>query len=278
MPIPLEAKRQLIEPTHAQLSIRRQCELLSLNRATLYARPAGESALNLALMRLLDEEYTRHPFYGSPKMTVYLRGLGYSINHKRVERLMQQMGLQALGPRPKTSQPSPEHKVYPYLLRGLAITHPRQVWAADITYIRLPHGFMYLVAVLDWYSRYVLAWTLSNTLDTPFCVAALQQALVQGTPEIFNTDQGCQFTAYPFTKVLKAAQIRISMDGRGRCFDNIMVERLWRSLKYEDIYLKDYETVPALHSGLAAYFTFYNEERPHQSLDYRVPADVFFDR
>ena len=268
----------MIESAHPQLSIRRQCELISLNRATLYACPAGESALNLTLMRLLDEEYTRHPFYGSPKMTVYLRQLGYPINHKRVERLMQQMGLQALCPRPKTSHPSPQHTVYPYLLRGLTITHPRQVWAADITYSRLRQGFMYLVAILDWYSRYVIAWTLSNTLDTSFCVAALQQGLEQGTPEIFNTDQGSQFTAQTFTKVLQTAHIRISMDGRGRCFDNIMVERLWRSLKYEDIYLKDYETVPALQSGLADYFTFYNEERPHQSLDYRVPADVFFDR
>ena len=208
-------------------------------------------------------------------MTTYLQCRGYAINHKRVERLMQKMDLRALCPSPGTRQPREEHKIYPYLLRGVPIDHPRQVWAADITYIRMHPGFMYLVAVLDWFSRYVVAWALSNTLDTTFCLQALHQALQVGTPEIFNTDQGAQFTAQTFTSTLKEADIRISMDGRGRCFDNIFVERLWRSVKYEDIYLKEYETVPALFTGLDQYFSFYNQDRPHQSLDNQVPAEVF---
>jgi len=268
----------MIEVNHPHLSIRRQCALLGLNRATFYYQPAGESPLNEALMRLLDEEYTRHPFYGSPRMTTYLQGLGYPVNHKRVERLLQTLGLRAVFPAPRLSQPQEEHRVYPYLLRGLTVDHPRQVWAADITYIRLVQGFMYLVAILDWFSRYVVAWVLSNTLDSRFCLQALHQALQSGTPEIFNTDQGPQFTDRVFTATLEKAAIRVSMDGRGRVFDNIFVERLWRSVKYEDIYLKEYATVPALHTGLTEYFTFYNHERPHQSLEYRVPAKVFFDR
>jgi putative transposase len=249
---------------------------LGLNRATFYYQPGQESDLNLTLMRLIDEQYLKTPFYGWPKMTVSLQKAGYPINHKRVQRLMQVMGLQAVGPKPGTSQPAPDHKIYPYLLHGLTITRPNQVWSADITYVPLPGGFMYLVAIIDWFSRYILAWQLSNTLDGYFCLETLRQALQRGQPEIFNTDQGAQFTALNFTGLLEAAHIRISMDGRGRALDNIFVERLWRTVKYEDIYLKEYATVPALITGLTHYFTFYNEERFHQSLDYRTPAEVHF--
>ncbi len=250
--------------------------MLGLARASYYYEPAGESALNLHLMRLLDEQYLKTPFYGWPKMTAWLQAQGYAINHKRVQRLMQLMGLQAIYPKPKTTVSQPGHKVYPYLLRAAAITRPNQVWSADITYLPLPHGFMYLVAIIDWFSRYVLAWQLSNTLDGQFCREAVQQALCLGQPEIFNTDQGVQFTALEFTAGLAAVDIRISMDGRGRALDNIFVERLWRSLKYEDIYIKDYASVPALEAGLQAYFRFYNHERLHQSLHYRTPAAVHF--
>jgi putative transposase len=266
----------MVEPNHPQLSVRRQCELLGLNRSTLYYEPAGESAENLHLMRLLDEQYLRTPFYGWPRMTAYLHRQGYAVNHKRVQRLMQKMGLQAIYPRPKTSHTEKGHKKYPYLLRGLEIVQPNFVWGADITYIPMRQGFMYLVAVLDWFSRYVLAWQLSNTLDGYFCLDALRQALYSGQPEIFNTDQGVQFTAHEFTSRLETANIQISMDGRGRATDNIFIERLWRTVKYEDIYLKEYATVPELEDGLADYFRFYNHERPHQSLDYRTPAEVHF--
>ena len=229
-------------------------------------------------MRIIDAEYTRAPFYGYRKMTVRLRRQhGYQVNHKRVARLMRRMGLRAIYPRPRTSQANQQHKKYPYLLRGLSIERPNQVWAADITYVPLPQGFMYLVAVMDWFSRYVLAWQLSNTLESIFCLEALRLALKRGQPEIFNTDQGVQFTANEFTSTLEDAEIRISMDGRGRVFDNIFVERLWRSVKYEDIYPKAYATVPTLWHGLCDYFALYNYERPHQSLGYRVPADVHFD-
>ena len=265
----------MIELHHPTLSIRRQCELVGLNRATFYWRPAGESALNLALMRLIDQEYTRAPFYGYRKMTARLNHQhGYAVNHKRVARLMALMGLQAIYPRPRTTRLEPQHRKYPYLLRGLAITRPNQVWAADITYLPMPHGFMYLVAIMDWFSRFVLAWQLSNTLDGAFCLDALTLALQKGCPSIFNTDQGVQFTALAFTNQLQAASIAISMDGRGRFVDNIFVERLWRSLKYEDIYLKEYATVSALEAGLRDYFQLYNFERPHQHLQYRTPAVV----
>ena len=266
----------MIALAHPHLSIRRQCALLGLSRASFYYQPAEETPLNLALMKLIDQQYTRTPFYGWPRMTIYLHRQGYAVNPKRVRRLMQQMGLQAIYPRPHTSQAAPHHKVYPYLLRGLEISRPLQVWSADITYVPLPQGFMYLVAILDWYSRYVVAWTLSNTLDCRFCLVALERALEQGHPEIFNTDQGVQFTARAFTHPLEQAGIRISMDGRGRCFDNIFVERLWRTVKYEDLYLKDYPTVLDLEQGLNHYFTFYNQERPHQSLEYQTPAEVHF--
>jgi len=267
----------LIESHHPTLSIRRQCELIGLNRAAFYRQVAGETQLNLKLMQLIDREYTRAPFYGYRKMMVRLNNqYGYQINHKRVARLMRKMGLQAVYPKPRTSIPDQQHKKYPYLLRGLAITHPNQVWSTDITYIPMPHGFMYLVAIIDWYSRYVIAWQLSNTLDGSFCLETLLLALRQGQPEIFNTDQGVQFTAHAFTGALTEAEIRISMDGRGRAFDNIFVERLWRTVKYENIYIKEYATVPALLDGLEDYFQLYNYERPHQSLEYRVPAEVHF--
>jgi len=265
----------MLEPQHPTFSLRRQCELLGLNRATYYWQPAQERELNLELMRRIDQEYTRTPFYGYRKMTVRLiRHYGHAVNHKRIARLMRKMGLQAIFPGPRTSSPHPQHKKYPYLLRNLRIERPNQVWAADITYVPMPHGFMYLVAIMDWFSRYVLAWQLSNTLDAAFCLEALKRALQCGQPAIFNTDQGAQFTAQAFTTCLEACGIQISMDGRGRAFDNIFVERLWRSVKYEDLYLKEYATVPALQHGLRTYFELYNHERPHQSLAYQTPADV----
>lgn len=266
----------MIEPGHPDLSIRRQCEVIGLNRSTLYYQPAQESPLNLQLMRVIDVQYTKTPFYGYPKMTAHLRRLGYTVNPKRVRRLMRLMGLQAIYAKPRTTVAAKAHPVYPYLLRGLAITQPNQVWCADITYVPLSQGFMYLVAIMDWFSRYVVAWQLSNTLDGAFCLEALQMALELDQPDIFNTDQGAQFTAQAFTQRLETACVRVSMDGRGRCMDNIFVERLWRTLKYEDIYLHEYATVPSLQTGLQRYFTFYNDERPHQSLGYRVPAEVHY--
>lgn len=267
----------MIEPTHPTLTIGRQCELVGLNRSTYYYAPAGESPLNLLVMRLIDEEYTESPFYGYRKITARLHKQGYTINHKRVARLMGVMGLRAIYPGPRTSTPTPGHKVYPYLLRGLVITRPNQVWSTDITYVRLAAGFMYLVAIMDWYSRFVLAWRLSNTLEGAFCLETLNEALsLHERPDIFNSDQGSQFTAHAFTDRLEKAQVRISMDGRGRAFDNIFIERLWRTVKYEDIYLKEYDSVPALTMGLTSYFHKYNYLRPHQSLQYRTPAEVYF--
>jgi putative transposase len=264
----------MIDMGALHLSIRHQCELVGLNRSTFYYTPAMESELNLRLMRLIDEQYTTTPFYGWPRMTAHLRRLGLRVNHKRVQRLMQKMGLQAIYPKPRTSPAANDTKIYPSLLGAVAITRPNQVWSADITYVRMAKGFMYLVAILDWYSRYVLAWQLSNTLDTAFCLEALERALVQGCPEMFNTDQGVQFTSLAFTSRLEQVGVAISMDGRGRALDNIFVERLWRTVKYEDIYLKDYASGPALAVGLDRYFRFYNQERPHQSLAYRTPAEV----
>jgi putative transposase len=264
----------MIELGSRPLSIRRQCELIGLNRATFYHVPATASAFNLQLMRLIDEQYTETPFYGWPRMTAYLRRLGLAVNHKRIQRLMRTMGLQAVYPKPRTSATARDHKIYPYLLGAVAMSRPNQVWSTDITYVRMAKGFMYLVAIIDWWSRYVLAWQLSNTLDVAFCLEALDMALVQGCPEIFNTDQGVQFTSLAFTSRLERAGVAISMDGRGRALDNIFVERLWRTVKYEDIYLKDYATVPALEAGLERYFMFYNHERLHQSLAYRTPAEV----
>jgi putative transposase len=271
----VEQKRALIEPAHPQLSIRRQCALLGLARSTLYDQPLGASAENLQLMRLLDEQYTATPFYGLRRMTAWLRGQGYTVNRKRVARLMRVMGLEAMYPKPRLSQPAAGQMIYPYLLRGVTVERLNQVWSADITYIRLQGGFVYLVAVMDWFSRYVLSWAISITMDTAFCVEALDQALGQGHPEIFNTDQGVQFTSQAFTARLKEGGIRISMDGRGRALDNVFVERLWRTVKYEEVYLRDYQTVWEARHGLAHYFVFYNEERLHQALGYRPPAAVY---
>ncbi|WP_418134135.1 IS3 family transposase [Acidihalobacter ferrooxydans] len=274
---PAMKRRHWIEPNTA-IALTRQCELASVTRSTVYAQhePKEVDEAEQRLCRLLDEEYTRHPFYGSRRMVVFLKGEGHPVNRKRVQRLMRLMGLAAMAPGPHTSQPHPQHKVYPYRLRGLAITRPNQVWSTDITYVRLAHGFAYLVAVIDWYSRRVLSWRVSNTLDTGFCIDCLEEALrCDGKPEIFNSDQGAQFTSTAFTDVLKREGIRISMDGRGRALDNIFVERLWRSVKHEDIYLKGYDALGELTLGLTDYFMFYNAERPHQSLAYQTPDRVY---
>jgi len=263
-----------IEP----LALIRQCALTGVARSTVYAPQltTEPDKQELALLALIDAEYTRHPFYGSRKIKQYLRGLGHKINRKRVQRLMGILGLAGMAPWPNTSRRHPQHKVYPYLLRGVLVTRPNQVWSTDITYIRLPRGFVYLVAVIDWYSRKVLSWRLSNTMDSGFCVDCLEQALqTYGAPEIFNTDQGSQFTSEAFTGVLKSHGISISMDGRGRALDNIFVERLWRSVKHEDVYLKGYATMPDLLLGLTEYFVFYNTERTHQSLGYDTPDQVY---
>lgn len=260
------------------MPITRQCELAGVARSTVYApNPPGDpSDEELLLLTLIDAEYTRHPFYGSRKMVVHLALMGHAVNRKRVQRLMGVLGLAGIAPGPNTSRPHPQHKIYPYLLRGVDVTRPNQVWSTDITYIRLTRGFVYLVAVIDWYSRKVLAWRLSNTLDSGFCVDCLEQALkTYGSPEIFNTDQGSQFTSDAFTGTLKARDIAISMDGRGRALDNIFVERLWRSVKHEDVYLRGYGTMPELQLGLTDYFHFYNTERTHQSLRYLTPSHVY---
>ena len=266
----------MIEPAHPELSIVRQCELAGLPRSTWYYEPRVVTQENLDLMRLLDEQYTKTPFYGSRRMTAWLNGLNYDVNRKRVIRLMRLMGLEAIYPKPNLSKPAPGHKIFPYLLRNVTISRCDQVWSTDITYIRMRGGFVYLVAIIDWYSRYVLAWEVSNTLSMDFCIATLERSLRHGRPEIFNTDQGSQFTSDDFTGPLLAAGVNVSMDGRGRALDNIFVERLWRSVKYEEVYLKDYETVPGAIASLAAYFVFYNTERLHQSLGYKTPASVYF--
>lgn len=271
-------REAMLDRDHADLSIRRQCQLLSLCRSGVYRakRPAGDD--DLTLMRRLDELYTAHPFLGSRRMTAMLRQEGWSINRKRVQRLMRQMGIEALGPRPRTSKPTPGHKIYPYLLRDMTIERPNEVWAADITYIPMGNSFLYLVAVIDWASRAVLAWRLSNTMDASFCVDALEEALARfGRPEIFNTDQGSQFTCAAFTGVLTEAGIRISMDGRGRWMDNVFIERLWRSLKYEDVYLKGYSDGREARAGIASWITFYNGRRPHQALGDRPPMQLWRD-
>lgn len=259
------------------MSVREQCRLLSVPRGRLYSRPRDAKAEDLSVMRRLDELYTAAPFYGVERMTAALRREGLGIGHNRVRRLLRQMGLEAIYPKPRLSVPGgPEHRVYPYLLRGLRIDRPNQVWSSDITYIRLSQGFVYLAAILDWFSRYVLAWSLSTTLEAWFCVRTLREALRRARPQIFNTDQGSQFTSGEWIEELKAAEVSISMDGRGRAFDNIFTERLWRSVKYEDVYLKDYETVDAARVGLGEYFQFYNTARPHQALRYRTPAEIHF--
>ena len=255
--------------------MRRQCQLLGVNRTGLYYQPIDESVENLQLMRLLDEQYTRCPFYGVLRMTAWLRHQGHQVNVKRVRRLLRQMGLMAVYPKPRLSQSSAGAQLYPYLLTGMKIDRPDHVWSTDITYVRLAQGFIYLVAIMDWYSRYVLAWEVSVTLDSSFCISALERALIRAQPEIFNSDQGAQFTSLAFTKPLVARGVLISMDGRGRVFDNIFVERLWRSVKYEEVYLKDYRNVPEAMNGLQSDFEFYNRERIHQSLNYQTPAAVY---
>ena len=259
------------------MSIREQCRLLGVPRSTVYYEPCGPKASDLVVMRRLDEQYTETPFYGVERMTASLRRQGLRIGHNRVRRLLRLMGLEALYPKPRLSVPGgPEHRIYPYLLRGLRIERPNQVWSADITYIRLSQGFVYLMAILDWFSRYVLSWSLSTTLDAWFCVQALREALRIATPEIFNTDQGSQFTSGEWLGELTAAGIAISMDGRGRAFDNIFTERLWRSVKYEEVYPKSYGTAAEAWQNLRGYFHLYNQERLHQALDYRTPAEVHF--
>jgi putative transposase len=270
LPGSIELKRECIEAGHPQLSVRRQCELLGLNRSSWYYEPLGESAENLALMRRIDEQYLKTPCYGSRKM-----GRTFGIGRERAGRLMRLMGLEAVYPKPRLSQGMPGHRIYPYLLRKMKIERPNQVWASDITYVPMPEGWMYLTVVMDWYSRYVLSWRLSNTLDGQFCLEALEEALTNGRPEIFNTDQGVQYTAEAFTGRLEAACVRVSMDGRRRWMDNVFVERLWRTVKYEHLYMQEYATPRALQAGLAEYFPFYNGERIHASLDYRTPMAVY---
>lgn len=265
----------MIEPEN-EMSVRRQCEVLRLCRSGLYYTPEPTSEEQLALMKRIDEMHLKRPFYGSRKLTHALRNEGHEVNRKRVQRLMQRMRITAVVPGPNTSRSTPEHPKYPYLLRHLRITRVNQVWATDITYIPMAHGFVYLVAIMDWYSRRVLAWRVSTTLETEFCIEALQEALKRyGKPEIFNTDQGSQFTDARFTGVLRNAGIKISMDGKGRYLDNIFIERLWRSVKYEEVYLHAYDDVNEARSGLDAYMRFYNEERTHQSLGYQTPADFY---
>ena len=248
---------------------------MGLARSSWYYKPVPEDPDDLRLMRLIDEQYTRTPFYGVRRMAFWLGSIGERVNKKRVRRLMRKMGLEALYPKPNLSRANTQHKKYPYLLRGLEITRPNQVWGADITYIRLTEGFVYLVAILDWFSRYVVSWGVSVTLDGSFCLEALEQALCVGRPEIFNSDQGVQFTCVDFTGRLELEKIRISMDGRGRALDNVFTERLWWSVKYEEVYLKDYGTPPVAVRNLGGYFGFYNEERPHQALGYKTPAEIY---
>ena len=271
-------KRACIQPDE-ELNITRQCDLLSLSRSSYYRSvcdPLKVRSEDLHLIRLIDEEYTRHPFYGSRKIKVWLNRQGYKVNRKRVQRLMRKMGIQSIAPKPNTSAPRKEHKIYPYLLKEIKINRPDMVWCSDITYIRLSGGFVYLMAIMDWHSRYVLAWEVSVTMDEDFCVNALESAIRRyGCPDISNTDQGAQFTGNDFTGVLKKNNIRISMDGKGRAMDNIFIERLWRSVKYEEIYLHEYKNVKELITALKTYFEFYNNERPHQSLDNGIPAESY---
>ncbi len=261
------------------ISVARQCVLLGIPRSSFYYEPRSvESRENLQVMREIDGIYTKWPFYGSPRITDELRARGRPVNEKRVARLMRQMGLQAVVPGPHTSRPHPEHRIYPYLLRHLDVEQANQVWCSDITYIPMMRGFLYLVAVMDWYSRYVLSWGLSNSLEAGFCVEALERALRRGSPGIFNTDQGAQFTSEAFTQRLRAEGVRISMDGKGRALDNVFVERLWRTVKYEEVYLRNYADGREVHGGLRRYFSFYNERRRHQALGKRTPAEIYFGR
>jgi putative transposase len=272
----VERRRQLIEPGHRGLSIARQCELVSISRSTFYREPAVETALNLTLMRLVDEQFLETPWYGSRQLMRYLRRQGHAVGRERVRRLMAKMGLAAIYQRPRTTIPHPAHRIHPYLLRDLVIDQPNQVWCTDITYIPMRRGFLYLVAVMDWATRKVLSWRLSNTMDVDFCIEALKEAMKMfGQPTIFNSDQGSQFTSPRFTEVLTTAGVRISMDGRGRWMDNVFIERLWRSLKYECVYLHAFETGSELRSGLGWWIDYYNNRRPHSGLDGQTPDEAY---
>ena len=264
-----------MELANTMISVSKQCELLGMNRSSYYYRSERDDSYNEYLMRLIDEQYTKTPFFGVPKMTAWLCRQGHRVNEKRIRRLMRLMGLFAIYPKPRLSKSYPEHKKYPYLLKGVTIDHPDQVWCSDITYIRLLHGFVYLVVIMDWFSRYILSWELSITLEKEFCMDALNRALFISKPEVFNSDQGPQYTSEDFIDVLKEEDIRISMDGRGRLYDNIFVERLWRTVKYEEVYLHDYLSVSVARERLAYYFDFYNNERPHASLEYQTPQEVY---
>ena len=271
----MKARRGLVK-ADAEVSMRRQCELVGVNRSSLYYEAVEPDAEELAVMRRIDEIHLKYPFFGSRKIARMMKEEGLQVNRKRVQRLMRRMGLESTAPKPNTSKPAPEHPVYPYLLRNLEVSRVNQVWASDITYIPMVRGFLFLVAIIDLFSRRVLAWRLSNTLETSFCVETLQEALERyGRPEIFNTDQGSQFTSEYFTSVLLERNVKISMDGRGRCLDNVFVERLWRSLKYEEVYLYAYETVSAARAGIDRYFEFFNNERPHAALGYQTPASFY---
>ena len=270
-----ERRREIVDRQHPALSTVRQCALVGISRSSLYYRRKGTSPEDLAVMEAIDQQYLATPFYGSRRMRVWLQKQGRRASRKSVQRLMRTMGLAAIYRRPRTSNPAPGHKVYPYLLGGMDITRPNQVWAADITYIPMARGLLYLAAIMDWYSRYVVAWNLSNTLDAQFCVEALEEALEKGRPDVFNTDQGSQFTSEAFTGCLDRQGVRISMDGKGRYSDDIFVERLWRTVKYENVYLKAYTDGRQAKADLAAYFRFYNTQRPHQALGYRTPVEVF---
>lgn len=270
-----EQKRAAVEPENRQVSIGRQCELLGVSRAAYYYRPRPVSHENLLIMRLLDEEYTRHPFYGARRLSDWVCRQGHPAGREKVGRLMKEMGIEAIYPKKPLSLKNKDHKIYPYLLRTLKINRPDQVWCSDITYVRMQRSFAYLTVVMDWFSRYVLSWGLSLSLESDFCVLALETALERAKPEIFNTDQGSQFTSETFTSVLKDAQVQISMDGKGRAFDNIMVERLWRSVKYEEVYLNEYANLFSARELLGEYFKFYNEERRHSGLGKRTPSAVY---
>ena len=265
----------MVDRGHPGLSVVKQCRLLRLSRSSVYYRPAPTRPADLELMSGMDRQYLKTPYYGSRRMTAWLRTQGHLVNRKRVQRLMRAMGLEAIYRKPNTSKPAPEHRIYPYLLKGVTVDRVNQVWAADITYLPMSRGFLYLVAIMDWHSRYVLAWKLSNTLEMDFCIDALKEALSKGQPEIFNTDQGSQFTSGAFSGLLLERGIKVSMDGKGRYLDNIFVERLWRSVKYEEVYLKAYRNGSEARRGIDAYLELYNRERPHQSLDYQTPAQVF---
>lgn len=265
----------MIEFNHPSLSLRAQCLLLNIHRGGIYYEPVKETSLNLKLMRHIDELHTKYPFYGSRQLCENLKKEGFKVNRKRIQRLMHVMGIEAFYCKPKTTISEPSHKIYPYLLRGVPITKVRQVWSIDITYIRMRDGFLFLTAVLDWFSRFVLSWRLSNAITVDFCKEALFDAFKFGVPDIFNSDQGSQFTSNEFTKELISREIQISMDGRGRAIDNVFIERLWRTVKYEEVYLKDYSSGRNAHAELKTYFNFYNSKRLHSSLDYRTPRDVF---